>query len=144
MSAAREKDSADFDLERFVNMFDEAMTSQDPRVMETLRSLMMIVTMTRPESYDSNDHKRGPLRRAFEDMNHLWKRIEQMEQELRQMHQRMSQSDRERGRDPYEYPYEKYSMQGAGQLAAQIDQDVLAKIRAQNAAQIKPAGKLYK
>ena len=48
MSAAREKDSADFDLERFVDMFDEALTSQDPRVMDSLRSLMMIVTLTRP------------------------------------------------------------------------------------------------
>ena len=27
MSAAREKDQADFDLERFVDMFDEALTS---------------------------------------------------------------------------------------------------------------------
>jgi len=48
MSAAREKDQADFDLERFVDMFDTAMTSNDPRVVETLRKLMMIVALTRP------------------------------------------------------------------------------------------------
>ena len=132
MSAAREKDSADFDLERFVNMFDEAMTSRDPRVMETLRSLMMIVAMTRPESYDSNDHKKGPLRRAFEDMNHLWKRIEQMEQELRQMHlvhQRMTQADRDRGLWPREeIAEEKYKLMAASQMAQSIDQDVMKNI----------------
>ena len=52
MSAAREKDQADFDLERFVDMFDTAMTSNDPRVVETLRKLMMIVALTRPETYN--------------------------------------------------------------------------------------------
>ena len=48
MSAAREKDQADFDLERFIDMFDEAVNSRDPRVVNALRSLMMIVTLTRP------------------------------------------------------------------------------------------------
>ena len=50
MSAARELDQSDFDLDRFVDMFDEALTSTDPRVVETLRKLMMIVALTRPES----------------------------------------------------------------------------------------------
>ena len=59
MSAAREKDQADFDLERFVDMFDEAMTSRDPRVMDALRGLMMMVTLTRPESRDSGLHDRN-------------------------------------------------------------------------------------
>ena len=75
MSAAREKDQADFDLERFVDMFDEAMTSKDPRVIETLRSLMMIVTLTRPESSDTFNQRKGPLRRAFDDMNQMWKQL---------------------------------------------------------------------
>ena len=59
MGAARDPDQADFDLERFINMFDEAMTSKDPRVMETLRSLMMIVTLTRPETAEPLAAKRG-------------------------------------------------------------------------------------
>ena len=65
MSAAREKDQADFDLERFVDMFDEALTSQDPRVMDALRSLMMIVTLTCPESKTEHSRRDGPLRRLF-------------------------------------------------------------------------------
>ena len=30
--AAREKDQADFDLERFIEMFDEALTSRDEQI----------------------------------------------------------------------------------------------------------------
>ena len=129
MGAAREKDQADFDLERFVNMFDEAMTSNDPRVIETLRSLMMIVALTRPESTDMHNPRKGPLRRAFEDQNHMWKRFEQMEEELRQMHQRISQHERDRGMWPREQvAMEKYSMAAAAQMAQSIDDDVMRSI----------------
>jgi hypothetical protein len=125
MSAAREKDQADFDLERFVDMFDEALISQDPRVMNALRSLMMMVTLTRPESRDSGLHDRnhGPLRRLYEDVNHLNSRLHRMEDEVRQM--------RNSYKDKYNYPYEKYdySMKAAQQMAAQIDQDVLNQIK---------------
>ena len=154
MNAAREKDQADFDLERFVNMFDEALTSQDPRVMETLRSLMMIVTLTRPESNDAHYDRKGPLRRAFEDMNHLWKRLEQMEEELRQMHQRMSQSDRERYREwprddaAYEKYKDNYTMVAAAQMAQSIDDDVMKSIARQinspGLNRVQSKGKLYK
>jgi hypothetical protein len=125
MSAAREKDQADFDLERFVDMFDEALTSQDPRVIETLRSLLMMVTLTRPESRDSGLHDRnsGPLRRLYEDVNHLNRRLHSLEDDVRQM--------KNSYKDKYSYPYEKYdySMQAAKSMAAQIDQDVLNNLK---------------
>ena len=54
MSAAREKDEADFDLERFTEMFDRAMTSDDPRVKNALRQLMMMIILT-----DTGDHEAG-------------------------------------------------------------------------------------
>jgi hypothetical protein len=121
MSAAREKDQADFDLERFVDMFDEALLSQDSRVMNALRSLMMMVTLTRPESRDSGLHDRnhGPLRRLYEDVNHLNSRLHRMEHEVQQM--------RNSYKDKYSYPYEKYdySMQAAQNMADKIDQDLL-------------------
>jgi hypothetical protein len=133
MSAAREKDQADFDLERFVDMFDEALTSQDPRVVNALRSLMMMVTLTRPESRDSGLHDRnsGPLRRLYEDVNHLNSRLHRMEEEVRQM--------RNSYKDKYSYPYEKYdySMQAAQQLAANFDQDVLNKLTATHQGKLK-------
>ena len=135
MSAAREKDQADFDLERFVDMFDEALTSQDPRVMNALRSLMMMVTLTRPESRDSGLHDRnaGPLRRLHEDMNHLHRRIERMEEQL----SRAERSQRPEQIDPYNYPWEKYSMQTAAKMANKIDQDMLDKIKAQQVMKAK-------
>jgi hypothetical protein len=125
MSAAREKDQADFDLERFVDMFDEALTSRDPRVMDALRGLMMMVTLTRPESRDSGLHDRnsGPLRRMYEDMNQLHRRIERVEEELRQ-------AERSRSKDDYyKYPYEKYTMAAAQNMAQTIDQDILDKLK---------------
>ena len=136
MSAAREKDQADFDLERFVDMFDEALTSQDPRVMNALRSLMMMVTLTRPESRDSGLHDRnhGPLRRLYEDVNHLNSRLHRMEDEV----QRIKDQER-RDREGYnkgyryDYPYEKYDytmQQAAQQIANKVDQDVLNQLKA--------------
>ena len=125
MSAAREKDRADFDLERFVDMFDEALISRDPRVMDALRGLMMMVTLTRPESRDSGLHDRnsGPLRRLYEDVNHLNRRLHSLEDDVRQM--------KNSYKDKYSYPYEKYdySMQAAKSMAAQIDQDVLNNLK---------------
>ena len=124
MSAAREKDQADFDLERFVDMFDEALISQDPRVMNALRGLMMMVTLTRPESRDSGLHDRnhGPLRRLYEDVNHLNSRLHRLEEELR---------DVRRPAQPYRWEAEdKYTLAGAAQIAQQIDQDTLNKLKA--------------
>lgn len=125
MSAAREKDQADFDLERFVDMFDEALTSRDPRVMDALRGLMMMVTLTRPESRDSGLHDRnsGPLRRMYEDMSHLHRRIERVEEEFQQVKRSQIKDDY------YKYPYEKYSMQAAASVSNKIDQDILNKLK---------------
>jgi hypothetical protein len=123
MSAAREKDRADFDLERFVDMFDEALISRDPRVMDALRGLMMMVTLTRPESRDSvlHDRNTGPLRRLYEDVNNLNRRMHHMEDELRQI------------RNVYpndaKYPYEKFAAQAAKQMSDDIDKDLLNQLR---------------
>ena len=136
MSAAREPDQADFDLERFVDMFDEALTSKDPRVVNALRGLMMMVTLTRPESRDSglHDQNLGPLRRLYEDVNHLNRRLHSLEDDVRQM-RNQEHRDREIYKKAYQsdYPYEKYdySMQkAADQIANKVDQDVLNQLKA--------------
>jgi hypothetical protein len=131
MSAAREKDQADFDLEHFVNMFDEALTSQDPRVVNALRSLMMMVTLTRPESRDSGLHNRntGPLRRLYEDVNHLNRRMHDMDEKINDIKIRVVNQDRFSEKYSYQkYPNEKYSMTATQARAAQVDQDVLHQI----------------
>ena len=129
MGAARELDQADFDLERFIDMFDEAMTSNDPRVVETLRRLMMIVALTAPETRKEHDRRSGPLRRLFEDMNHLNNRLHRMEEDL---HRVVSAQRREW---PKEEAYEKYEWNVATQLAQKIDQDAMNQMKA--AARIK-------
>jgi hypothetical protein len=83
MSTARATDQADFDLERFINMFDEAMTSQDPRVTDALRSLMMMVILTRPDVREGHGRNSGPLRRLFEDVHHLNRRMYDLEDAVR-------------------------------------------------------------
>ena len=125
-SAAREKDQADFDLERFIDMFDEAMTSQDPRVMDALRSLMMMVTLTRPETKTEHSRNHGPLRRLFEDMNHLNSRLHRMEDKVNNM----GRSSESAEKYAYtQYPNEKYVMTATQVMAAQIDRDVLNRVQ---------------
>ena len=94
MGGAREKDQADFDLERVIDMFDEAMTSRDPRVIDALRSLMMIVALTRPEASRNPmaDKAHGPLRRLHEDMSHIFRRMSDLEHKIRLM-ERNNQRD---------------------------------------------------
>ena len=125
--AARNPDQADFDLERFIDMFDEALNSQDPRVMKTLRDLMMIVTLTRPEKKGSGLHDRnsGPLRRLYEDMNHLNRRLHDVEDSLRRVTRPAMEQKEYSWTD-----HERYTMKTASQVAAQVDQTVLAQMRA--------------
>jgi len=125
--AAREPDQADFDLDRFVNLFDEAMTSRDPRVVETLRNLLMIVTLTRPETYEEHGRRVGPLRRLFEDMNDLNRTVSRMQDEIRGLSNEIRRTSQ-----PYRWEAEdKYTLAGASQMAQQIDQDVLNQLRQQ-------------
>jgi hypothetical protein len=123
MGAAREKDQADFDLERFINLFDEAMTSKDPRVIETLRSLMMIVTLTRPETGTvSVDRHQGPLRRLFEDMHNLNRRVSCMEEE-QYRHERERSYSRQ-----WPDAEDKYTLAAAANMAQTIDRDVMRQL----------------
>lgn len=82
MSAKREKDSADFDLEAFVELFDEALTSDDPSVQKTLQHLMVICALAR--NHSGHASKEGPLRRAFDDIQNLHRRINVLEMKHQQ------------------------------------------------------------
>jgi hypothetical protein len=83
--ASREKDQADFDLERVMDMFDQALTSKDERVINALRSLLMIVALTAPESPNADimDRRRGPFRQLQDDLNNLHRSVQRMDEELR-------------------------------------------------------------
>lgn len=133
MGAARDPDQADFDLERFINLFDEAMTSKDPRVVETLRNLLMIVTLTRPETYNPmNDRQSGPLRRLFEDMRALNQRMARMDEDMRSITNKLYEP-----RQAYSWEEkDKYSMEAARNLAQSIDRDVMRKLSQETTMQI--------
>lgn len=84
--AMREKDSADYDLERLTELFDEALTSDDPRVKNALRQLMMMVILT-SEDHEDRDKQRltgrmGPMRRMQEDLRDLMRAVQDLKHEL--------------------------------------------------------------
>ena len=88
----REKDTADYDLDRFVDMFDQAMTSDDPRIKQALRQLMMMVILT-----DTGDHEgqkrasRGPLRQVVDDVHELTRQMHRLDNEVHNLRNRDSQ-----------------------------------------------------
>ena len=84
--AMREKDSSDYDLERLTELFDEALTSDDPRVKNALRQLMMVVVLT-SEDHEDRDKQRltgrtGPMRRMQEDIIDLRRALESLKHEM--------------------------------------------------------------
>ena len=95
--ASREKDAADYDLERFTEMFDQALTSDDPRVKNALRQLMMMVILT-----DTHDHegerraRHGPLRRMQEDMRDQFRWIQRLEQEIEKIKNSITYAEMQR------------------------------------------------
>lgn len=109
MSAAREKDLADYDLERFVEMFDEAMTSDDPRVKNALRQLMMMVILTD----NSSDHEaerrrnRGPLRQICDDVRNIARKTNRLEEEVNYLRHLTSGLDRHSDSVPEHYSQSK-------------------------------------
>jgi hypothetical protein len=98
---SKEKSPEEFDLERFVDMFDEALASNDERVINALRNLMMMVILTKPEG--RKDAAAGPLRQLFEDVNILSRKINFMELELNRLKVQPYQMD-PTSPDPYRYP----------------------------------------
>lgn len=74
---SREKDSSDFDLEAFIDLFDEALASNDPSVKQTLHHLMIIAALAR--NHDKHSEREGPLRRLFQEHRDLIRRIERLE-----------------------------------------------------------------
>lgn len=96
-------DQADFDLDRFIDMFDQALTSKDPRVVDALRSLLMLTILTRPETDGSAvDVTKGPLRKLVNEQANIVRKVNRLEEDLHR-------AQRELQRDgSYRYDYNKY------------------------------------
>jgi hypothetical protein len=76
--SVRDKDSSDFDLETFVDLFDTAMTSDNPAVQKAFKNLLMITAIVHAKQ-DEFDSRRGPLRRLVDDIQNLNRRIGELE-----------------------------------------------------------------
>lgn len=64
-----------FDLETFVNLFDTAMTSDNPTVKRAFKNLMLVAALVEAE----NDQEIGPLRKLIDDVATLKTKITTME-----------------------------------------------------------------
>lgn len=69
----------DIDLERFVDLFDTAMNSDNPAVQKCLKNLMLVLTLVHAETQDV---QYGPLRKLVDDVNDLKRRLAIMESSL--------------------------------------------------------------
>ena len=88
--------NTDFDLNTFVNLFDAALTSNDERVKNTLRQLMMMVILTND---GMPNKKTGPLFHLVNDLDKMTRRITQLEYDLKRLSQ--SQPASSSGYPPY-------------------------------------------
>lgn len=76
--ANRQQDQSDFDLETFVDLFDTAMSSDNPAVQRALKNLLMIAAIVNAEDAEAGMRK-GPLRRVIDDQNNIIRRLERVE-----------------------------------------------------------------
>jgi hypothetical protein len=76
----REKDQADFDLETFVDLFDTALSSDNPAVQRALKNLLMIAAIVNAEDTEAG-MRQGPLRRVLADQKNILRRLSQIENE---------------------------------------------------------------
>lgn len=78
MSAMREKDQADFDLETFVDLFDTAISSDNPTVQRALKNLILVSSIVNAQE-NVEGLRKGPLRRLVDDINNINKRLSNLE-----------------------------------------------------------------
>jgi hypothetical protein len=74
----RDKDSSDFDLETFVDLFDTALTSTNPAVKKAFKNLLMVTAIVHAKE-DEFDSRQGPLRRLVDDIRNLNRRLSNLE-----------------------------------------------------------------
>jgi len=82
--AYREKDQSDFDLEAFIDLFDEALMSNDEAVQKTLQHLMVIAALAR--NHAQHDRRNGPLRRMYDDQQEILRRLDRLESDKQRIY----------------------------------------------------------
>jgi len=65
----------DFDLEQFANLFDQAMSSDNPTVQRAFKNLLMVAAIA-----ESDEKKTiGPMREMLEELKELRRRVSSLE-----------------------------------------------------------------
>jgi len=75
------------DLEQLMDMLDQAMTSDDPRVKDTFRKLMMIVALTKVD----DNRTPGPIKQMRDKMMELTIQIQSLRNEIQMVRQQIAQ-----------------------------------------------------
>lgn len=88
MSTGREKDQKDFDLEQIVEIFDTALESNDQRIKDALRALLTITVLCTAER--PQEKIMGPFERMRDDMRHLGRRLNMLEDEVQELRKRVA------------------------------------------------------
>jgi uncharacterized protein (UPF0335 family) len=78
--SSREKTQSDIDLETLVDLFDTAMSSDNPAVKKAFKNLLLVSTIVNSELSSPNIIK-GPLRQLTDDFRNIVRRIETLESE---------------------------------------------------------------
>ena len=74
----REKTQDDIDLETLIDLFDTALTSNNPTMKKAIKNLLLVATLIDSE-LSPEQRVRGPLRQALEDMRDLTRRMDRLE-----------------------------------------------------------------
>jgi len=80
--SSREKTQDDLDLETLIDLFDTALTSNNPAMKKAIKNLLLVATLIDSE-LTPEQRIRRPLRQAFEDMRDLSRRMSIIEAEQR-------------------------------------------------------------
>lgn len=81
--ASREKTQDDIDLETLIDLFDTALTSNNPAMKKAIKNLLLVATLIDSE-LTPEQRVRGPLRQALEDMRNLTRRMDRIESDQAQ------------------------------------------------------------
>jgi hypothetical protein len=89
--SSRDRTQDDLELETLIDLFDTALTSNNPAMKKAVKNLLLVATLIDSE-LSPEQRVRGPLRQALEDMRDLTRRMDRIEMEHRNQN------------NPYTYP----------------------------------------
>lgn len=78
------RENEEIDLKRMLELFDAALASEDPRIKEQLRKLLLVVALIEPDVTPGNTQQRGPLSTLYSRIYELEDRLRRIEMSTQQ------------------------------------------------------------